>query len=155
MNRNQKIAIGCGAAGCLGLIVLVIVGCVLFFVFRTPARTSNRNRSIREFPSLANSNSNSATNSNSSESEDSGSSSSMSDDDKHKLFQAGAATQDADIARRVWKKLGLVDAEGTPNDQYVEFVKAHVGWLIRNSDFAQSLNSPEKARAYVEAHIDD
>jgi hypothetical protein len=79
----------------------------------------------------------------------------MSDDDKHKLFQAGAITQDNEIAHRVWRKLGLLDAAGTPNDQYIEFVKDHAPWLIRNVDFVQSLNTPEKARAYVEAHIND
>ena len=45
--------------------------------------------------------------------------------------------------------------DGTPKDQYAEFVKDHIVWLVRNSDFAQSMNTPEKARAYVEAHIND
>jgi hypothetical protein len=154
MNRNQKIAIGCGAAGCLGLIVLAVLACVLFFVFRSPSMNSNRNRNAnisRDFPS--NSNSDSSANANASEAESS--SSSMSDDDKHKLFQAGSATQDTEIVHRVWRKLGLMDADGTPNDKYAEFVKDHVAWLISNAEFAQSLNTPEKARAYVEAHIND
>ena len=153
MNRNQKIAIGCGAAGCLGLIVLAVVGCVLYFVLRSPSMNLNRNRNanVRGFPS--NSNSSSDANANASESESD--SSSMSDDDKHKLFQAGAATQDTDIVHRVWRKLGLMDADGTPNDKYAEFVKDHVSWLLQNHEFATSLNTPEKARAYVEAHIND
>lgn len=79
----------------------------------------------------------------------------MSDDDRHKLFQAGTATQDTELAQRVWKKLGLVKSDGSPNDTYPEFVKDHVVWLISNTDFATSINTPEKARAYVEAHIND
>jgi hypothetical protein len=33
MTRNQKIALGCGGAGCLGLIIVVIVGRSRYFVW--------------------------------------------------------------------------------------------------------------------------
>ena len=151
MNRNQKIAIGCGAAGCLGLIVLVIVGVIGFFVFRSAPKNSNRDVNV-------NSNGSASENadSNTAGSDGSGSSSSsMSDDDKHKLFQAGTQTQDTDLVQRVWRKLGLLKADGSPNDEYAQFVKDHVVWLFSNSDFVKSISTPEKARAYVEAHIND
>jgi gas vesicle protein len=149
MNKNQKIAIGCGVGGCLGLIVLCIVGTVAFFVFRPASTRSNRNDNF-------NVNRSSSENSNSdTTSSDDSSSSSMSNDDKHKLFQAGAATQDSETLQRVWKKLGLAKTDGSPNDEYAQFVKEHIVWLFRNSDFLKTIDTPEKARAYVDAHMND
>jgi hypothetical protein len=79
----------------------------------------------------------------------------MSDDDKHKLFQAAAATQDHALTRRVWEKLGLLKTDGSPNDDYEGFVKEHIGWIFRNASFVQSISDPVKARAYVDEHFDD
>jgi len=158
MNRNQKIALGCGGAGCLGLIVVVIAGCVIYFVFYNQSRrysASNYNFNVNtnsnsnsndnsDFPSNANANSNSS----------SSSSSSLSDDDKHKLYQAAGMTGDAEVIRRVSVKIGLMDEDFTPGANYEQFVKDHIGWAIRNTDFIQSVNTPEKARAYVNEHLD-
>ena len=154
MNRNQKIAIGCGVAGCLGLIViviLVVVLAVLGYVAVPGMSNSNSNEN-----SNSNSNTNTDTNSNeNSNSDASSSSSSMTEDDRHKLFQAAAATQDHALTRRVWEKLGLLKTDGSPNDDYEVFIKDHIGWIFRNAGFVQSISNPEKARAYVDAHIDD
>ena len=149
MNRNQKIALGCGGAGCLGLIVVAVAGVLLFyFSQRTPFILGGGND---------NSNVNSNTNSNTSVGDNSSSSgsTSMSEDDQHKLFHAASATRDTQIMQRVWKKLGLTDSEGTPNDKYSEFTRDHIAWLFRNADFLQEINSEQKARAYVDAHIND
>ncbi|HZE72993.1 MAG TPA: hypothetical protein VE135_26070 [Pyrinomonadaceae bacterium] len=157
MNRNQKIAIGCGAAGCLGLIIVCVVGLVLFLMLRPSNRNSNRHDNVNANRS-GDFNAEPGSTANSNEADNGGdgsSSSSMSDDDKHKLFQAGAATQDSEIVQRVWKKLGLLKSDGSPNDEYVQFVKDHVVWLFSNAEFVKSLNTPEKARAYVEAHLND
>ncbi len=43
MNRNQKIALGCGGAGCLGLIVVVIAGWVIYFFLSAIVPTRNYN----------------------------------------------------------------------------------------------------------------
>ena len=157
MTRNQKIAAGCGALGCLGLIVLAI-GVALAFYFR------NYRESLPE-PGTTNSNSNynrnRATNQNANESTSSSpsnsaneTSSSYSDDDKHKLFQAASMTQDADVVQKVVKKLGLFKANGTPADDYPQFIKDHIIWGTRNAAFIESLNTPEKAKAYVDEHLD-
>src|ERR1043165_34087 len=112
MTRNQKIALGCGGAGCLGLIVAAIAG-VLIYLFALPAAKSreynfnvstNRNSSANtndncDVPSNINANSNSS-NSNSSSSSDV---SSMSDDDKHKLYYAAQLTGRSE-ERRVGKE---------------------------------------------------
>jgi cytoskeletal protein RodZ len=160
MTKNQKIAAGCGAAGCLGLIVLAVVGGALAYWKYGAQRSSyepdeNRNRS---YSSSANANDGSNSNRNAnSESTNSPSSSSaassLSDDDKHKLFQAAGMTQDADLILRVTKKIGITKADNTPTDEYAQFVKDHISWAISNADFIKSVNTPEKARAYVNEHL--
>jgi hypothetical protein len=159
MNRNAKIALGCGGAGCLGLIVVVIVAVVLVVTGIVPAPglyNPNRNSNYN-FNSNSNSNSNANTNTNdnlnsNSNSDSSDSSSSMSEDDKHKLYQAVGMTKDTALTMRVIRKIGLGDGSGADHQ---EFVKAHFPWAMKNLDFIQSVNTPEKARAYVEEHIDD
>jgi hypothetical protein len=152
MTKNQKIALGCGGLGCLGLIVVVVVGIGLYFYFQRSSFAYNANRSSNyNVNTNRNSNSTSSSNSNS----PSVASTSMSDDDQHKLFQAASMTQDTELMHRVWKKLGLWNDDGTATDGYAEFVKDHIVWAFKSGDFIQSVNTPEKARAYVDAHIDD
>jgi predicted metalloprotease len=154
MTKNQKIALGCGGAGCLGLILIVIVCVVLVaagYVSLPGGFGSTRNynsNSNSNFNSNSNTNENLNSNSNSS----SDSSSSMSDDDKHKLFQAAGITKDNDLILRVIRKIGF--GSGTGSD-YQEFVKDHFAWAMKNLDFIRSVNTPEKARAYIDEHIED
>ncbi len=82
-------------------------------------------------------------------------SSSLSENDKHKLFQAAAMTQDTELMQRVWKKLGLMSADGTTTGEYEQFVKDHFRWAMKNLQFVNSVNTPEKARAYVDERLDD
>jgi hypothetical protein len=77
----------------------------------------------------------------------------MSDDDKHKLYQAASMTGEGEVVRRVSVKLGLVDDDFTPRGDYQTFVAEHVNWVIRNTDFIRSINTPAKARAYVNEHF--
>jgi hypothetical protein len=171
MNRNQKIALGCGGAGCLGLIVVVIVGCLVYFlVYRSPARrryeynynvSKNRNSNSNDnsdFSTNTNTNDNTNTNENDNSSNSNSSSStspsSMSDDDQHKLYYAAGMTGEGEVVRRVSVKLGLINDDFTPTgDKYEKFVADHVGWLMRNGDFVRSINTREKARAYVNEHF--
>jgi hypothetical protein len=153
MNKNGKIALGCGGAGCLGVILIVIVGAVLIVtgVVRAPGiYNPNRNSNI-DISVNRNSNSNSNANTNENSNSDS-TSSSMSDDDKHKLFQAAGITKDNDLILRVIRKLGFGSGTGT---DYQDFVKGHFPWAMKNLDFIRSVNTPEKARAYVDEHIND
>lgn len=145
MTRNLKIALGCGGAGCLGLLVVIAACAILYFYLeRQPmVRSSNRNSNFN----INTNNSNSST-----DSSDETSSSSMSDDDKHKLFQAAGITQDNQLIVRVLQKIGFGSGMGSG---YEAFVKDHVPWAVNNLEFVNSVNTPEKARAYVEAHLDD
>src|SRR5687767_11700353 len=152
MTKNTKIALGCGGAGCLGLILIVIVAAVLIGAgyIKAPGVYSANNRNYNyNYNSNRNSNYNSSDlNSNS----DSSSSSSLSNDDKHKLFQAAGATKDNQLILRVLAKIGFPNGTG---DGYADFLKDHIPWAMRNSDFMETVNTAEKGRAYVEAHIDD
>ena len=159
MNRNAKIALGCGGAGCLGLIVVVIVAVVLVVTGVVPApglynpnRNSNDNDNFNSNSNNSNANTNDNDNLNSNSNSESSDSSSMSEDDKHRLYQAVGMTRDTALTMRVIRKIGLGDGSGADHQ---EFVKAHFPWAMKNLEFIQSVNTPEKARAYVEEHIDD
>ena len=159
MNRNAKIALGCGGAGCLGLIVVVIVAVVLVVTGVVPApglynpnRNSNGNDNFNSNSNNSNANKNDNDNLNSNSNSESSDSSSMSEDDKHRLYQAVGMTRDTALTMRVIRKIGLGDGSGADHQ---EFVKAHFPWAMKNLEFIQSVNTPEKARAYVEEHIDD
>ena len=153
MNRNAKIALGCGGAGCLGVILLVIVVAVLIVsgTIKAPGiYDANRNSNYNSnYNYNSNSNSNDNVNSNSDSSD---TSSSMTEDEKHKLYQAAGLTRDSILIQRVIRKLGFGDGTG---DDHQQFVKEHFPWAMKNVSFIQSVNTPEKAREYVEAHIDD
>ena len=155
MNRNQKIALGCGGTGCIGLIVIVIVVAVLIGTgyIAAPGITSytntnsNSNRNSNYNASYnRNSNTNTVSNSNSS------SSSTMSFDAKHRLYQAAGTSKDTGMMLRVIRKIGLGDGTGSDHQ---DFVKEHFVWAKDNFPFIRSINTPEKARAYVEEHIND
>ncbi len=162
MDRNQKIAIGCGAAGCLGLLAIVVVCVVLVMTgyISMPGRSSRANENFNantnsNSNSNANANENTNSNTSSSSSSLSSSSSSLSDDDKHKLFQAAGMTRDNELIQKVLHKLGFLTADNTVSDDYAPFVKGHMDWAKQNYRFIQSVMTPEKARAYVDAHIND
>lgn len=149
MNRNQKIGIGCGAVGCLGLLLIVVIGVVLYAGgYLKNMSGANRNRSYNQ---NINVNRSSDSNTNSSTA-DGDSSSSLSDDDKHKLFQAAGITKDNALIMKVLSKIGFESGTG---DAYQQFVKEHFEWAMKNLDFMKTIDTPEKGRAYVEAHIDD
>jgi hypothetical protein len=136
--------------------VVAIAGSVIWYLSRTPGSTRNSNFNVNinrnSNTSTATDDSDSNSNSNTS---GSATATRMSDDEKHKLYHAATVTKDTDTMVRVWKRLGLTGADGTPNEAYREFAKDHIGWLFRNTDFMQEMNSEEKARAYVDAHIND
>ena len=161
MTRNQKIALGCGGGGCLGIILLVIlIGVLSTFGFLSmPWSSTNSNYNFNvnnsrnsNFNSNYNSNSNRNSNSNFNSDDSSSSSSSMSSDDKHRLYQAAGMTKDQALMLRVFNKIGLGNGTGEDHQQ---FIKEHFSWAMNNLDFIQSVNTPETARAYVEEHIDD
>ena len=156
MDRNTKIAIGCGGVGCLGLIVIAIVCVVLFSTgYISMPGSSNANRNENFNATNANSNSNSNSNANENSNSSSSSSSSLSSDDKHKLFQAAGMSRDNALIQKVLHKIGLMTSDNNLSDDYASFTKEHIEWAKSNTTFIQSVLTPEKARAYVDEHIND
>jgi hypothetical protein len=159
MNRNQKIALGCGGAGCLGLIVVAIAGGLIYYFTRSAATNRNFNFNVStNRNSNSNDNSDFTTNRNANDNSSNSSStsaSSLSDDDKHKLYQAAGITGDAELIRRVSIKIGLMGEDYTPGDNYQTFIYEHIDWAQRNTDFINSVNTAEKARAYINENLPD
>lgn len=158
MERNTKIAIGCGGAGCLGLIVVVIVCVILVstgYISMPGSSNSNRNENYNATNRNSNSNSNSNSNLNENSNSSSSSSSSLSNDDRHKLFQAAGMTKDNALIQKVLHKIGLLTPDNDMSDEYAPFVKEHMQWATRNTAFIQSVLTPDKARAYVDEHMND
>jgi hypothetical protein len=163
MNRNQKIALGCGGAGCLGLIVVAIAGGLIYFLVFRPAayRAASRNFNYNSnynsnFNINANDNSNDNANSNSdsnANSDSTATTSSLSDDDKHKLFHAATMTGETETITRVNVKLGLWRDDHTPGDDYQQFATEHAIWVFQNMDWVRTINTTEKAKAYVEENL--
>jgi hypothetical protein len=137
---------------------VIAAGLIYYFANRTPSRNRNYNFNVSNNSnsnSNDNSDSNSNTNDNSSSSSNSssGSASSLSEDDKHKLYQAAGITGDAELIRRVSVKIGLMDEDYTPGADYSKFITEHIEWATRNTDFINSINTPEKARAYINENM--
>jgi len=42
-----------------------------------------------------------------------------------------------------------------PDCVWAEFVKDHIVWIFKNTDWITEYNTPEKTRAYVDEHIND
>jgi hypothetical protein len=143
MTKNTKIALGCGGAGCLGLVLIVIIGVVLVSTGWVKAPSNDNANRSSNFNSTRNLNSNSNSSS---------SSSTMSEDDKHKLFQAVGATKDDDLLMKVLAKIGFPNASGAGYDKFME---DHASWALKNFEFMDTVNTAEKGRAYVDAHLDD
>lgn len=160
MTKNQKIALGCGGAGCLGLVFLVVIAVgISFYMGYFTTKATNRNSTVdSNFNYNSNSN-NDNTNSNSTNSvaanSNRSSSGSLSEDAKHKLFQAASMSGDVELLHKVSVKIGIVNEDDTPTVNNGDFLTEHIPWGAKNYDFIASINTPDKARAYVEAHIDD
>ena len=161
MTRNQKIALGCGGAGCLGLIVVVVAGCLLWVFYYRSSRdrydryaninfNSNRRISIN---SNENENANDSADTSSSSSDSSSNSSGYSEDERHKLYHASSITGDFELQRRVWTKIGILDDDFSQGDKFTEFATKHGKWVLENYEWVASINTADKGREYVNDHL--
>ena len=161
MTRNQKIALGCGGAGCLGLIVVVVAACLLWFFYYRQSTVElysnhndnynyNRNTNLN---SNTNDNSNDDSTNSSSSPSSSSSAGTYTEDEKHKLFQAAAMTGDTQLQRRVWVKIGIMNEDYSEGEKFSQFGAEHVAWAVRNYQWMSTMDSEEKARAYVNEHL--
>jgi hypothetical protein len=77
----------------------------------------------------------------------------VADDAANLLFYAGALIGDPAIQRRVWQQLHLADAAGAPTPRMTEFIRAHQEWVKGKASVAQTVATPAKAKAYLDAHL--
>ena len=83
----------------------------------------------------------------------------LTEDEKHRLYSAALAASDSpldtDAFKDVCQRIGIFDAAGKPNDQYMAFMSAHVNWGMKpeTEQFRQEINSKEKARDYLKRHL--
>ena len=84
---------------------------------------------------------------------------SLTKDEKHRLYTAALAASDSplesEIFKEVCKTIGIFDAGGTPNDNYLPFVSAHVDWAMKTEteQFKREINTKEKAREYISKYL--
>ena len=155
MTKNTKIALGCGGVGCLGIILVVILAAVLIVTGYVKAPGIYSPRSNYNYNYNYNSNRNTNYNSNrnlNTNTTSTSSSSTLTNDEKHRLFQAAGASKDNQLMLRMLTKIGFPNGQGAG---YTDFVKEHFAWAMKNMEFMETINTTEKARAYVEEHIDD
>jgi hypothetical protein len=87
------------------------------------------------------------------------SSASLSQEEKHRLYSAALAASDfpldTALFKEVCKKIGIFDADGKANDNYMAFVQEHVAWGIKTetNQFRSEINTKEKAQGYVLKHL--
>lgn len=83
----------------------------------------------------------------------------FSDDQKHRLYSAALAASDSPMDTKAFADvcgtIGIFDAKGNPNDQYMLFVSRHVDWAnrIETDEFRREIDSKEKARAYIAKYL--
>ena len=83
----------------------------------------------------------------------------LSFDEKHRLYSAALAASesplDTDTFKDVCQRIGIFDASGKPNEQYMAFVSEHVNWGMKpeTEQFRQEINTQEKAREYISRYL--
>lgn len=83
----------------------------------------------------------------------------LTEDEKHRLYSAALAVSespfDTELFSDVCKKIGIYDADGKPNDQYMTFVSQHVNWSLKPEagQFRREIDSKDKAREYIKQHL--
>src|SRR5882762_6801334 len=84
---------------------------------------------------------------------------SLSLDEKHRLYSAALAASesplDTETFKDVCRTIGIFDAQGQPNDQYMAFVSQHVDWGMKSqaNQFRQEINRKDKAQDYIKRHL--
>jgi hypothetical protein len=83
----------------------------------------------------------------------------LTEDEKHRLYTAALVASESPLESETFKAvcrtIGVFDAGGAPNDNYLLFVSAHVDWAMKNEteEFKQEIKTREKAREYVSKHL--
>lgn len=77
------------------------------------------------------------------------------EDEKHRLYAAALAASEFPLENKTFneacRKIGIFDAHGNQNDNYMGFVTAHLEWAMKTEtqQFKREINTREKAREYL------
>lgn len=82
-----------------------------------------------------------------------GKSVSMPAEEKYKLFYAASKSGDGPLVLEVSRKIGINDADNRPTPAYVNFWKGYIDWTSKDKSFAKTLDTPEKAKNYVNSRL--
>jgi len=80
-------------------------------------------------------------------------------DQKHRLYTAALVASESpfesEILKKVCQAIGIFDAHGEQNENYLEFVQAHIEWAMKSEigAFKREIDSREKAREYIRKHL--
>jgi TonB family protein len=145
MTKNQKILLGCGGAGCLGIVVFAII---FFGIFGYTLSQIAANAPRRGPTTI--------TENISAPADTTGTVAApitLSEEEKHRLFHAAGVTKDQTLIREVTTQSGLMNADGTPTAAFEPFIKEHLAWAVKSTAFLQEVKTPQQAREYVNQHL--
>lgn len=78
--------------------------------------------------------------------------SSMTEDEKYRIFYAAGKTNDRALQTEIAELIGIIDSGGQPTSDYQSFISGSYAWALRDRSFPPTVDTEEKARAYVMAH---
>lgn len=79
----------------------------------------------------------------------------LTSEEKHRLYTAALMAADfpldSEIFKAACRRIGIMDANGNPNADYLEFVREHVDWGLKpeTEQFRQEINTRAKAEEYA------
>jgi hypothetical protein len=160
-----KAAPWAGKVPAIAGIVLGLVGVVTLAMLNSTSRvnnfsSSNSNRNSNSNNSNSNSNRNGSTTTSSTSSDNmsnhnmggSTSSATMTEDEKYRIFYAAGKTGDRALQTEIAELIGIIDSGGQPTSDYQPFIAGSYAWALRDRSFPPTVDTAEKARAYVMAH---
>ncbi len=84
---------------------------------------------------------------------------SLAEDKRHRLYAAALAASEfpleSETFKEVCKKIGIFDAQGQPNANYMAFVQEHIEWSMKpkTEQFKREINTKEKAQEYIKRYL--
>lgn len=89
-----------------------------------------------------------------------GQSASLTEDEKHQLYTAALIATDSqlqtELFQKVCQQIGIMNADGIPNENYVKFVSEERLQWIRKPEaeqFKRAINTREKAQEYLKQRL--
>lgn len=151
-----------GLAGGVTSAVMNASSSVIYYGSYNSNSNSNRSNSNNSNGSTTHTNHNDSTTYNSNSNDNSSNrnsstsntttASSMTEDEKYRIFYAAGKTNDRALQKEIAILIGIIDEKGAPTAYYQTFLAGTFAWATRDDSFPPTIDTVEKARAYVAAH---